>query len=51
MFNVVTIMGKNQYTNITSCLIDFSFYIIPNVNIVVTLFYATNLNIFVAHDI
>ena len=51
MFNMVTIKDKNQYTNITSSLIDFfSFYITPNVNIVVTLFYATNLKIFVAYD-
>jgi len=48
---MVAIRGKNQYTNITSCLIDFlSFYITPNVNNVVTSFYATNLKILVAHD-
>jgi len=33
---MVAIKDKNQYTNITSCLIDFlPFYITPNVNIVV----------------
>jgi len=49
---MVAIRDKNQYSNITSCLIDFlSFYITPYVNIVVTSFYATNLKIFVAHDL
>lgn len=52
MFNAVTIRDKNQYTNITFYLIDFLyFYITPNVNIVVTSFYATNLKIFVAHTL
>jgi hypothetical protein len=47
---MLAIRDKNQYTNITSSLIDFlSFYINPYVNIV-TSFYATNLKIFVAHD-
>jgi len=48
---MVAIRDKNQYTTITSCLIDFfPFYITPNVNIVVPSFYLPNHKIFFAQD-